>query len=144
MAINNMLITRVGTTTAAGTDDQIDSSSVDMANYDSVLFVAGFGALTANAVTSMHLAGSNDDSTFVDLVGTSGSIADDEDDKVVACLIKGATKYRYIRAEIVRATANAVIEGVTAIQFDPSVAPVTQGATVASAETHADPATGTA
>ena len=75
MAINNILITRVSNAVAAGTDDQTDSSSVDMANYDDVLFVAEVGTLTATAATSMHLAGSNDDSTFVDLEGTSGAWA---------------------------------------------------------------------
>ena len=92
----------------------------------------------------MHLAGSNDDSTFVDLAGTSGSWAADDDNQLVICKLIKPNKYRYIRAELVRATANAVIDGIVAIQTRAAIAPVTQGATVASAETHANPATGTA
>ena len=68
----------------------------------------------------------------------------DDDNQVVACLLTKPIQYRYIRAELVRATANAVIDGIMAYQMRPAIAPVTQGATVASAETHANPATGTA
>jgi hypothetical protein len=144
MAILNEKYTRVSNAVAAGTDDTTECTGVDMAGFDEVTFIGSFGTLTANAVTSMHVAGSNDDSTYVDLLGTSVSIDDDEDNQVIAIKIKKPTKYRYYRPEIVRATANAVIDGVVAVQSKAAVAPVTQPATVADSEVHCDPAAGTA
>jgi hypothetical protein len=51
---------------------------------------------------------------------------------------------RYVRAVVTRGTADAVIDGVIAIQYGARVLPATQDATVAGIETHVSPAEGTA
>ena len=47
-------VTRVMNAVAAGTSDQ-NSSSVDMKGFDACQFVVAFGAITASAVTSIHV-----------------------------------------------------------------------------------------
>lgn len=133
--------TRVSNAVAAGTST-VNSSSVDMAGYDAVAFVVEFGTITSTAVTSVKIQGSADDSTFVDLADTSITVADDDDNQIfVPEVIRVA--YRYIRCAVVRGTANAVIDGITAIQHQNRFPPVTQPATT-TVELNVAPITGTA
>lgn len=141
--LTNVKITRVMNAVAAGTTDQ-ESSSVDMQGYDGVLFVAAFGALTATQVTSINAAQSTDDSSFADLEGTKvGPLADADGNKLLVLDVYRPQE-RYVRCHVDRATANAVIDGVIAIQYCGSKAPITQGTTVAGSESHQSPAEGTA
>jgi hypothetical protein len=128
---------------AAGTTDQ-NSSSVDMKGFAGCQFVAMFGAITATAVTSVKVQTSSDDSTFNDLEGTSITVADDDDNQAVVVDI-GNPQERYLRCTIDRGTANAVIDGVIALQYLPDTEPVTHDTTtVVGSEFHHAPAEGTA
>ena len=141
----NVKVTRVQVAVAAGTDDSTDSDSVDMTGFDSVTFIAMFGTLTATQVTSIKASQSADDSSFADLLGSNtGPMADTDSDQALVLEITKPTD-RYMRCTVVRATANAVIDGVIAIQTGPSSAPTTHDASsVAFAEQHASPIEGTA
>lgn len=133
--------TRVSDAVAAGTTD-VNCTSVDMSGFDAVAFVAAFGTITSSAVTSIKVQGSSDNSTFVDLEGTSVTVADDDDNQLFIAEVLRPS-YRYIRLVIDRGTANAVIDSVTAIQHTPRYAPVTQPATT-TVEVNVAPAAGTA
>lgn len=141
----NVKVTRVMDAVAAGTTDQ-NSSEVDMKGFEGVMFIAAFGAIDATAVTSVKaqqgaVTGMGD---AADLAGTSISVADDDDNKVVVLDIYRPQE-RFVRCVIDRGTANAVIDGVIAIQYGPREKPTTHDATtVVGTEVHASPAEGTA
>ena len=127
---------------AAGTSDQ-NSSSVDMTSFDACTFAIGFGAITASAVTSVKLQGSDDDSAWSDLAGTAVSVADSDDNKMVLAEIN-QPQQRYVRCVVDRGTQNAVIDFAVAMQSKANKAPVTQSSTVLGSEFHQAPAAGTA
>ena len=136
-------VTRVMDSVVAGTSDQT-STSLDMQGFDSVIFIASFGVITTNAVTSTKLATSSDNSSFNDLLGTSITVADSDDTSMTVHDLNEPQE-RYIRLVVDRGTQNAVIDGVVAIQYNAKSEPVTHDATtVISAEFYASPAEGTA
>ena len=134
--------TRVLDAVAAGTSDQ-NSSSVDMKSYDAVTFCVGFGTITASAVTSIKVQGSDDDSAWSDLAGTAISVADSDDNKVVLAEIN-CPQQRYVRVVVDRGTQNSVIDFGVALQSKANAAPVTQSSSVLGSEFHQAPAAGTA
>ena len=142
----NMKTTRVMNAVAAGVSDQ-NSSSVNMANFESVLFVAALGTLTAGQVTNMKAQQSDDDGVgdaWSDLLGTLTAAMDDGDsDKLIQLDIVKPRK-QYVRAVLVRATQNAVIDGIVAYQYGPLKLPTTHDSSVQDTETHVSPAEGTA
>ena len=142
----NTKIKRVMNAVAAGTTDQ-NSSSVDMQNYEGVLFLAAFGTLTASQITQMKAQQSSDDGAsdaFADLLGTlTGPLADADGNKLLV-LDVFRPRERYVRCVVDRGTANAVIDGVIAIQYGARKGETTHDVTVKSAETHISPAEGTA
>jgi hypothetical protein len=141
----NSKVTRVMNAVAAGTTDQ-NSTGVDMAGFDSVTFVVLLGTLTATQVTSVKLQQSDVvGSGYTDLEGTdSGNLADDDDDQCVVVTCNRPTK-QFVRATILRGTANAVIDGVLAIQTMANAKPTTHDAsTVFGGESHSSPDEGTA
>lgn len=134
---------RLSNAVAAGTS-AVNSSSIDMSGFDAVLFKVAWGTITSTAVTSIKIQGSSDDSTFVDLEGTSQSVADTDDNLVTLAEVLRPT-YRYLRVVVTRGTANAVIDSIDAIAHSPRFTPVTQGATVqGTPEIAVSPPTGTA
>ena len=138
--------TRVMNAVAAGVSDQ-NSSSVNMANFESVLFVAALGTLTAGQVTNMKAQQSDDDGVgdaWSDLLGTLTAAMDDGDsDKLIQLDIVKPRK-QYVRAVLVRATQNAVIDGIVAHQYGPLKLPTSHDSSVQDTETHVSPAEGTA
>lgn len=144
--LKNNKLQRVSNAVAAGSTDS-NGSSVDMKDFESVTFVASYGALTASAVTGLKAQQSSDDGVsdgWSDIEGTAQSIADSLDNDCLALEVIRPTK-RYVRPVVTRATANAVIDGVLAILSHPRKAPVTHdSATIAGTEVHVSPAEGTA
>lgn len=103
--------TRVMNAVAAGQTAQT-SSAIDMRNFEGCIFISAFGAITASAVTSVKIQQSSDDGsadTYADLLGTSISVADDDDNQIVIHDIL-RPRERYLKAVISRGTANAVID----------------------------------
>ena len=140
----NTKLTRVMNAKAAGATAQ-DGTAVDMQNWEGVLFVALFGTLTATQVTSIKAQQSTAKASgFSDLEDTKvGPLADDDGNKALVLDVK-RPRERYVRLVVSRATANAGIDGVIAIQYGPRKAPATHDSTVASSEAHTSPAEGTA
>jgi hypothetical protein len=139
-------ITRVLNAVAAGTTNQ-NTLSVDMQNWDSVEFCALFGALTANQVTKVKAQQSSDDGSaddFSDIEGSATSaLADTDTNKVARCEVARSGK-RYVRGVVLRGTANAVIDGVIAIQRRARQVPISQSSTVAVTKSVAGAKEGTA
>ena len=141
-------ITRHSNTVAAGTSDITPSSGIDMQDgYDGCLFMVEMGTITATAVTSIEVHQSSDDGgndSYTAIVGTKVVIADDDDDKVF-WLDMVRPRERFLKCIVKRGTANAVLEGITAIQYGAHTRPTTHdAATVGGGERHVDAAEGTA
>ena len=142
---NEVAITQVITPTAgaAGTTD-IEGSEIDMANFEGVMFLITFGAITGSAVTSVKAQ--QDTATGMasaaDLEGTSQAVADTDDgDTFVIDVFRPLE--RFVRCYVDRATQNAVVANALAIQYGGRVKPTTNGSTV-NKELHVSPAEGTA
>ena len=128
---------RVMVAQAAGLTN-INGDSVDMTDFESVTFVAAFGAIVATAVTGLKAQQSSDDGAadaFADILGTAIAIADTDDNKILVLQIRHPTE-RWVRPVVTRGTANAIIDGVIAIIGEPARPPVTQPADVAASEIH--------
>ena len=142
--VQSTRVTRVLNAKAAGTTD-LEGTAVDMQTYEGVLFVAAFGALTATQVTALKAQQCpTSDGTFSDLEDTQVGPLDDDDDNQLLVLDVKNPRERYVRCAVARETANAVVDGVIAIQYGPRKKPTSHGATVSAAEHHTSPAEGTA
>lgn len=142
----DLKLTRVMNAVAAGTTAQA-SSEIDMQGYDGVLFVSAFGALTATAVTSVKLQQDTATgmSSAADLEGSSQSLTATTHNNMCVMHDLFRPRERFVRAYISRGTANAVIDGVVAIQYMGSEAPaVNDATTVVALKTLISPAEGTA
>ena len=136
--------TRVSNAVAAGTTD-INSTGIDMQNFEGVAFEVLFGAITAGAVTSIKLQQSDDDGSsdaYSDLEGSAVTVADDDDNQVFIAEVYRPRK-RWVRAVVDRATQNAVVDGIVARQYSPRQLPVSQPPTTTQ-EVNISPAEGTA
>lgn len=126
---------RVLSLTAAGTDDAINSLSVDMQGFDACRFIVGFGTVT-DGVHKVKIQQSSDDGSsdaFADVANTltdTGAVAADDNDLIVTDIIK--PNERYLRATVVRAggVTGAVIDFVIAELYMSRDIPVTQDSTV--------------
>lgn len=140
-------ITRHSVAVAAGSTAITPSGAIDMANFEGVMFMASFGAITAGAVTSIKIQQSDDDGAsdaYSDLEGTSITVADDADDKVFYVDVFKPEK-RYVKMIVSRATQNAVLDSILAMQYGPRKLPtIHDSTTVGGGEFHASPAEGTA
>ena len=143
--LKHIKVTRVMNAVAAGTTTQ-NGTGVDMTGFEGVLFVAAFGTLTATQVTSLNAQQSSDDGstdTYDDLAGTkAGPLADADSNKLLAIDVYRPQK-KFVRPTVVRGTANAVIDGVIAIQYNLKKEPSTQPTSVSASKAIVSPAEGT-
>ena len=126
----------------AATSD-INGVTLDMAGYDGVVVKVTFGVITSGAVTTIKMQqdSASGMGTAQDLLGTSQTIADDDDDEIFYIDLYRPLK-RYVRLVVPRATQNAVVSA-DYTQYRARNVPVTH-ATEVSGETHISPAEGTA
>lgn len=141
----NVKIVQVITPTAgaAGTT-AIEGTVIDTQGFTGALFIVTLGAIVTGAATSLKVQQGTDGtvSDAADLAGTSQTIADDADGKVLYVDVKKPTE-RYLRLYVSRATQNATIAAAEVILYGPSDAPTSHGSTV-SGESFVSPAEGTA
>ena len=130
--LNNTKLTRVENAAAAGTS-ALTTDVIDMLGYDGCTFVALLGDVTDTSVLTLTLqdgdAADGSDMVATDVVATFTAGASDADNKMLAVETFRPLK-RYVRAVLTRTTANAVVDGIVAIQTAPTLAPVTQSASV--------------
>ena len=142
--LKNAELTQVINAVAAGTSDTTSGTILDMSGYDSVMFILSLGDVTNTAVVTLQAQQNtaNSASGMATLATATASVTADAtsaDNKLLVIDIHRPTE-RYIRAQVVRATANAVIDCVIAIQYNAMSAPITQGATVVASAFGASPA----
>lgn len=125
----------------------ITGSAVDMQGYSGLTLMVACGAITTGAITTLKAQQSSDDGAsdaYSDIEGSSVTIADDADNKMILLEIQNPQK-RYVKPVIARGTQNAEINGIFAIQTGPNVEPVSQSTNhVATSELHFAPDEGTA
>jgi hypothetical protein len=136
---NGIKITKVADHSAANTTD-VESSGVDMAGFEGVIFMTSFG--TAAADNIINAQQSTDNSTFADLLGTAVALAGASDEDQWIDIYR--PREQYVRCHVERATSTTV-ESIWAIQYGARKLPVdnTTSGTIAG-EAHVSPAEGTA
>lgn len=121
-------ITRVSASAAAAQTD-VTSSAVDTKGFEGCLFVVALGSITGGAVTSAHVEQCDTSGgSYTELDGTEITIADDDDGKLVLIDVKQPTE-RYLKCVVDRATQDAVVDGIIAVQYGAAAVPTTHDAT---------------
>lgn len=115
--------------TAAGTDDTLTGDILDLQNCDSVTGIAILGDVTATSVVTLK-AYTGDDSALSDgayetVTATVTADATSGDNKLLVLDVIRPGK-RYVRFDLVRATANAVVDGIVGIRYNYRALPTTQ------------------
>lgn len=142
---DNVKITKVKDASAAG-QTAINSTPVDMAGYDGVLFLVNAGTIVTGGVQSMK---AQQDTavgmgTAADLTGSNIAIADDDDNQTFFLDIKRPLE-RFVRVSISRATQNSDFGPIWAIQYRGRTFPVVNNVTdTITGEKWEAPAEGTA
>jgi hypothetical protein len=133
--IDHYNVIRHSNAVAAGTSQIAPAAGVSCKSANGIAFLVEMGAITAGAVTSAKLQQSSEvdgaTDTFADIAGSSVTIADTDDNKVIVLELAHPAK-EFIRCVVSRATQNATVEGITAILIGAQVRPPTRGATMGS------------
>jgi len=121
--------------TAAGTDDTLSGDILDLQDCDSVTGIAILGDVTTTSVVTLK-AYTGDESALGDgayetVNATVTADATSADNKLLILDVVKSGK-RYCRFDIVRATANAVVDGVVGIRYNFRTIPTTQSTDVVS------------
>jgi hypothetical protein len=132
--LKDVKITVVSPAAVAGTTS-IDSSVLDMSGFDGVMYVALLGDVTNTSVLTLTAKGNTANSTSaptpITQKATDAFTADatSADSKaIVVDVYKPTLRYQF--ATLTRGTANAVVGGIIAIQYQASKKPTTQDASV--------------
>jgi hypothetical protein len=118
---------------AAGTGDTQSGTGVDTSGYDGVLFIANITGALSTAVGTLQAQESADNATWGAALAntaayTNGSGATVNKSALVLDVYQ--PKSRYVRPQLVRATANLAISSITAILYRARSLPTAQGTTV--------------
>lgn len=137
------IVQAITITAGAAGATNINGTAIDTEGYEGVLFVFQFGAIVGTAVTSIKVQQDTavGMGSAADLAGTGQTIADTDDDKVFYIDVKRPLE-QFLRAVVLRATANATVSCM-AYLYRGRQFPVSHGTNVAG-ELHYAPAEGTA
>jgi len=121
-------VTRAANAAAAAQTD-VTSSAIDTKRFEGCLFIVAMGAITGGAVTSAYVAQCDTSGgSYTELDGTRLTIADDDDNQVFLMDIKQPTE-RYLKCVVDRATQDAVVDGIIAVQYAAKDIPTTHDST---------------
>lgn len=135
--LKNVKVTQVlGYYAAAQTTRKADI--IDMAGFDGVMFIFEFGTIleTGTILGAVYGDAANSTSNMAALVGTSAyTVTATTAAYAKSCIVVDVYQpdpvlHRYLEAQIQLGTANAVILGITAIQYTGRVHPDTQSTSV--------------
>lgn len=120
---------------AVAATSQIDSSIVDMAGYDGVMFLALTGDVTSGSVLSLLAKGNTANSISSPSPTTLGtatytSLTSTDADSMSLLVDVYRPTQRYMFASLTRTTQNAVIGGIIAIQYQAHTKPTAQDVSV--------------
>ena len=126
-------IDKVLIATVAGTSDTLTGDILDLQNCDSVMGVAILGDVTNTAVVTLKAyTGDNSalsDGAYETVTATVTATETSADDKLLILDVVKPGK-RYCRFDLVRATANAVVDGIIGLRYNYKAVPTTQGTDV--------------
>ena len=126
-------IDKVLIATADGTDDSLSGDILDLQDCDSVTGIAILGDVTAAAVVTLKAYTGDEpalgDGAYETVTATVTADATSADDKLLVLDVIKPGK-RYCRFDVVRATANAVVDGVIGARYNFRTIPTTQGTDV--------------
>jgi hypothetical protein len=115
--------------TSAGTDDTLNGDILDLQDCDSVIGIAILGDVTVNSVVTLKAYTGNEaalgDGAYESVTATVTATATSADNKLLVLDIVKPGK-RYCRFDLVRATANAVVDGIVGIRYNYRSIPTTQ------------------
>ena len=135
--LKNVKVTPVAASAVAA-QTEVLTSVLDMSGFDGVMFIALLGDVTATSVLTLTAKGNSASSTSsptpVTQVATAAFTAgaSDADDKALVVDVYDP-QLRYVFASLTRTVANAVVNGIIAIQYKAEFRPTTQAATVIAA-----------
>lgn len=135
--LKNIKVTPVAASAVAA-QTEVLTSVLDMSGFDGVMFIALLGDVTATSVLTLTAKGNTASSTSsptpVTQIATAAFTAgaSDADDKALVVDVYDPM-LRYAFASLTRTTANAVVNGIIAIQYTAEYKPTTQAATVIAA-----------
>jgi len=123
-------ITRVENSAVAGTST-LTTDILNMQGFDSVMFLALLGDVTDTSVLAFKAFG-NDTNDTVSPTEYSGSAgltagASNADNKMLVLDIQ-KPRDQYVYATLARGTANAVVDGILAIQYNSAERPILDAA----------------
>ena len=137
----NVEVRYVGAAVAAASSTDSNSTIIDMAGWDGVIFVTTVTASTATSVVTLKAEQNtaNSDTGMAALSGASASatsaVTDDLNGKTLIVSVH-KPRERYVQAVRTSATANSAFGQVIAILYGPKAAPTaTSSTTAASADT---------
>lgn len=144
----NVKWTRVSNAVAAGVTE-VDSSVINMSDFEGVVFQVAFGAIVAGAATTIKIqqGTKSDASDMADVAGSHITVADSADNQIFLTDVYQVDPAagQYVRCVVTRATQNSTVDSITAIQYKPRYKVTTQDATtVGGALFMQSPALGTA
>lgn len=115
--------------TAAGTADTLSGDILDLQDCDSVTGIAILGDVTVNSVLTLKAYTGNEpalgDGAYETVTATVTATATSADDKLLVLDVVKPGK-RYCRFDLVRATANAVVDGIIGIRYNFRAIPAEQ------------------
>lgn len=124
--LKDALITRVSNAVTAGTSE-VDSTALDMQNFNSVLFIVGLNTVVDNCVMTATIksnpTNSNSGGT-TEKAGTAVTAATSSNKTMAVEMHKPTQRFVYLA--FTRTAQNATLDGIWAIQFNPSSVPQTQ------------------
>ena len=132
--IKNVKVTRVAASAVAA-QTEVVSDVLDMTGYDGVMFVALTGDVTTACVLTLTAKGNSANSTSsptpvtqkaTDAFTADGTTADSK--ALVVDVFD--PMLQYVFASLTRTTANAVVDGIIAIQYSAELRPTAQAASV--------------
>lgn len=117
----------------AGTNDTLSSSIQDMSGYRAIQAIALLGDVTNTSVITLKAFVGDQpalgDGAYETVTATFTAGAADADNNVLVLDLINPVK-RYVRFDLVRSTANAVVDGIVTIKYNAKSVPVTQSADV--------------
>ena len=132
--IKNVKITRVAASAVAA-QTEVVSDVLDMTGYDGVMFVALTGDVTTGCVLTLTGKGNSANSASsptpvtqkaTDAFTADGTTADSK--ALIVDIYDPMLQYAF--ASLTRTTANAVVDGIIAIQYSAELRPTAQAASV--------------
>lgn len=137
--LKECLITKSSIAAVAAVDDITDGSIIDLGSptegiFDSVCFVAILGEVTAAAVVTLKAyygdAAALGDGAYKTTTAAITAAGNDTDNNLLILDVIRPGK-RYVRADLIRDTQNAVVDSIIAIRYNARTIPTTQTAAVA-------------